>query len=394
MYPNKHFAYFCNASTLLILFAFSTPSWGQDRPNEISSYTASDVLEHLELAQQTISNVTIDCTWDSHMEGSPSSWEQQTFISDDLGRRRIISKRGRLLDDGTQEPPEELSTTDTIFDGEILAYTKFYPHQDRVGNPSKKGEKATGYNPVIISDAASPLVADLNSQRNPLEYIRNLAIPAVKNAIKQKNIVVYKSPGDIDKIDVVIGQSSKSDQSFVETVIRISPKKNWIIESFKSFSEKKLTREIKFEYTKQTDGLWVPNKGRDIHWGERSKEQSPFLNWGFVVIKAQFNDPEFDESVFDIKLKPDAAVSDTRYKVAYRAGSEGLVTSQLEKYAEEARKAAAASKVSLRRGPGFTKHKKGTNNLGKTFLIANVVMLLLSAAIFVLVRWKRQRENS
>jgi hypothetical protein len=64
------------------------------------------------------------------------------------------------------------------------------------------------------------------------------------------------------------------------------------------------------------------------------------LDWAFDASVAVYNDASFDQSVFDVTLKPDAAVSDTRYHVTYRVGSEGAIAADLARYAADAREKA------------------------------------------------------
>ena len=59
----------------------------------------------------------------------------------------------------------------------------------------------------------------------------------------------------------------------------------------------------------------------------------PRSRWSFETTKPRLNDPLFDPHVFDVRLNPDSAVSDTRYGIAYRVGKEGASAGDLARYA-------------------------------------------------------------
>ena len=84
--------------------------------------------------------------------------------------------------------------------------------------------------------------------------------------------------------------------------------------------------------------------GSGRHTGEiGSHDDTPYWDWRFETTKAIFNDPSFDQHVFDVRLKRDTWVSDTRYKVSYRVDKEEVVASDLARYAAENPAASAPS---------------------------------------------------
>ena len=205
---------------------------------------------------------------------------------------------------------EEPYVEDTTYDGEIVANARFHPKRTRIGKKPKSPKDATGYNAVIIGDAAAPLRSGLESERNPLEYISNVALREIETAIKRQSIIA--SSTEDGKVILEI-KHTKPKSPYAKSMITVVPRQNWAIESVKSYrSDGGLAREIVYDYKEQADGLWVPTQGRHRHWGDRERSEKPYIDWGFETTKAIYNDPSFDQHVFDIRLKPDAAVSGKR----------------------------------------------------------------------------------
>ena len=136
--------------------------------------------------------------------------------------------------------------------------------------------------------------------------------------------------------------------------------------------------------------MWVPVRGRHIHWGDRDRKATPYFDWRFETTKAVYNDPSFDQHVFDIRLKPDAAVSDTRYRVTYRIGEDEAVAADLARYAADARKEAEA-KPRLPNPQGELEQAK-FGRTRKIVFFFSIVLLVGCVCLFV-VRSIRHRSQ-
>jgi hypothetical protein len=304
-----------------------------------ADYTPTDVLNRVMASQKTVSNATFECVWRVFQDGpkSPdgksrgsSRWEQQTFYWDNLGRRRNVLHGGPLLQDGKMLEDEDPASTDELFNGEIVVFGSSHPKWTPEGGKPASSKDAVGYTAVIIGDAAAQLRSGLESERSPLEYMRNAALSEIAPAIKAGAAAARPAEDGRVALDI----SGPDAAPYVRTVITVAPNHNWAIESVKSYrSDGKLAREIVCDYKEQADGLWVPMRLHHTHWGDRSQDDTPYFDWRFETTKAVFNEPSFDRHVFDVRLKPDTAVSDTRYKISYRVGKEEAVASDLARYA-------------------------------------------------------------
>jgi hypothetical protein len=324
---------------MLVVALMSVPAGCLASPAN-ADYTPSDVLNRIVASQKAVSNAMFECVWKTRMDGltlpdgrtvgSPK-WEQQTFYWDNLGRRRNLLHGGALSQDGKQMEDEDPGSTDRLFNGEIVVNTSSHPKWTSNGLKPASPKDAVGYTAVIIGDAAAPIRSGLESERNPLEYMRNVAVSDLATAVK--NGTAAAQPADNGRVAVEIKHTGP-DTPYAKTLITVTPNHNWAIESVRSYrSDGELAREVVCDYKEQADGLWVPIRLRHTHWGDRSQDDKPYFEWSFEATEARLNDPSFDPHVFDVRLKPDSAVSDTRYGIAYRVGKEGATASDLARYA-------------------------------------------------------------
>lgn len=351
-----------------------------DEPSPEGLALAAQVCREIQASRRRVSNATFDCVWKTFMierEGpkgitlpATQHWEKQAFWWDNLGRRRNILQRRSLSADGDKLADDDPYVKDTLYNGEVVVHAKSYANRTRVGERPKSPEKATGYVPVIIGDAASPLRRGLESERNPLEYIWNIAMPEIKKAVDDKAITAASANDGTITLSI-LHEDGKS--VYVKSVIEVAPPRNWAIDSVRSYrNDGGLARELVFDYKAQADGIWVPVRGRHRHWGDRDVNDVPYFDWGFEATKAVYNDPAFDQHVFDVKLPPDAAVSDTRYNVTYRIGSETAIAADLARYAADARKRTEDGQFDISANGA---RRTNTARWRKWILVANLVFV-------------------
>ena len=338
-----------------------------------------EILAKIQASHELINNVRIDSEWDcKFMENH--SWEKQTLIWDDLGRRRLKVET-RSITNGRKQNSNDPHVNDTLFDGELVSFAQYYPERDRVGKPGSNG---SGYNPVIIGDASGPIKKDLDGHRNPFEYIRNTSIRMIHDGIREQRIQSSEHNG---KVQLRVEHIPEPEILDAYSVITVDPRKNWSIESVQTYAKDGFqTQKIVYQYQSQDDGLWVPKSGehqRFIPGAERIGET--LFDWRFRVTNAIFNDPHFDESVFALKLSPDAAVSDTRYKVAYRIGDKEAYNTDLEQLAAQAKKDE----------DNFANHFNGEiESKGSTWRTTIIILnLVISAAIAGFVLYRRRQHS-
>jgi hypothetical protein len=384
---------------IVLTFIAGMPIFGLSAQAAVT-YTPQQVLKKIEASRAQISNATFECVWKTYMEsikapngktfGGTPEWQKQTFYWDDLGRRRCISQRGPMTEDGKMLEAEEHLVEEMTYDGAIVVSSKLYPNLARDGRKPKSAENATGYNSVIICDGEAPLRKGLESERNPFEYMSNIALPEIQAAINRQSVIVDTSSQN-GRVLLTI-KHTEPGSSYATSVITVVPEHNWTIESIKSYrSDGGLSREIACDYKEQADGLWVPIRGRHTHWGNRDQSAKPHFDWRFETSKAVFNDPSFDQRIFEIRLKPDASVADTRYEVSYRVGNEEAVAADLARYATDARKEAEKSKQPKAHGelrrlePSWSR---------KIVLVVTTVLLIGCVCIFVMRRIRRRARYS
>lgn len=351
--------------------------------------TTENILQAIRDHSRSLENVSVTSEWRSHIEGQQSTWETQRFAWDDLGRRYLRQETGPLSENGDFLRSADPVVTVIIFDGEVVADSKYYSELNRVGSPPKKGEKK-GYYAVIVASADSPVRRSLNSMRNPLEYINNAAIPLLEEAVASDSASVR--PIQDDKFLISIKAPAHEDADFNRCEITVITSPHYAISKVAKFGvNDHLNSELVYTYTTQDGQVLVPKEGQHVHWGDRSDKQKPYFDWSFNVSEVRYNTPSFDESIFDIRIPPDAAVSDTRYKVAYRVGEEEIVGAILSDYAKDAKQKAGVALENLKKG----NLESNSNQSGSSFLRKFLIWLnaAVIAIIIIVYYFKKKRRG-
>ena len=300
--------------------------------DSVVAITPEVVLQALIDESLTVKNAAIECVWYSKTLGSEDSWEEQSFRWDGRGHRRMRYQSGPVSKDGQRLFGDDPIVKDIVFDGGILAYLSYHPRRNRFGLKLGTGD-AAGYNSAIIGNASSPLLGLLKSLRNPLEYMSLCAISAIREGIADGTTTVRELQAN-NSLEVVIDHGPDHERRFAQTVIEIDTRPKWRINRLRSFDKNgEILQEVEVAYGLKGD-MWIPINGRHVIWGDREQYREPPLDWRFEVTMAVYNDPNFDERAFEIKLEPDTAVSDTRHDVTYRIGEKGASDIDLDAYVQ------------------------------------------------------------
>lgn len=368
-----------------ILCAFSVAVLSAaDEPAADVSIEPSELLKKLTEGRQAIQNARTKCVWQSREGGSVAS-QSQEFFWDDLGRRRITTYLVPQAGQPASTAIDRDCVTDTTYDGELVSLCKTYPFLNRFGkDPETSEEKKLGYSPVIIGDASSSIRSLLEGERNPFEYISNAVIPTMQEALKHHSVSVSA----VDSEGIVraeITNEHVGTNGIARSVIEIVPARQWLVTSVKGYSPQgDCINSLSFKYRQQDDGLWVPTEGEHRIWNPDTPPPAnvPIIDWHCEVQDARYNDPKFDASVFAITLKPDAAVSDTRYNITYRVGDQEANTAQMQRYVTD-----AMNKLNHREPESIGK----TSRLRIPMVLTiNALTLLAGIAIYVVsIRKKR-----
>lgn len=378
------------AVTWLILSGFVFAGEVDENKNAAAGFLEpQEILSHIHESRNAVSNVNMECLWKSRMQNFEAYWEKQTYITDDLGRTRIIFDSGPLNDDDTLGESSDPFTEDALFDGELTVNAKHYPRQTRFGEQPTAGSEPEGYRSVIIGDAESPLRREMVSRRNPLDYVRNATIPHIEKAI-ERDAVSVAAASDGNGIKLKVDHTGEDDPMYAWSVITVIPEMGWEPTQILSYSkEGELRQRIDATFEENADGFWIPISGRHRNWAT-SSEDEPFLDWSFEVTSAAINDPDFDESTFTLRLDPDAAVSDTRYRVAYRVGSEVAVAADLADYAAEAKKEFDAMMANPQ-AQGAAGKLAVSGGRGNMLLLINALVILTAAGVYIVTVYRRRQ---
>lgn len=286
--------------------------------------------------EEMIQTSMVRSVWKDFVNGQPTRRDRQTIYRDDLSRRRIQMESEQMTDDGHWVRHEQVPYEwDVLFNGEIAASMTFDPRKNRIGEPLKKSERGEYSTAQIFGEDTI-----LKSQRTPLSFADGI-VTRLEAALQNNQPVEVKS--EESGLTTLRFPNNEENEFWV---FQIDRSRDWIPVMISLVRETndmdKLVMRTDFEYAKTETGIWYPKKGVHRYFGSRSKDETPLRETRFEVIECRINDPDFDESIFEIVLAPDTAVWDARYDVDYRVGGEKVFTKQLTELAEQALSAAQA----------------------------------------------------
>ena len=361
-------------------------AWTQ-APASGAEPTAEQILTELTAQRDAWENAVIESSWEELYDGILTSWEDQRFTWDNLGRRRVAYENGQYDQSGARakRPASQAATSDTVFDGELVAFQQYFPERDRVGEALKEPSPAAGYRTAIISDAQAPVRRDLESHRNPMEYLRKIVIRELDRAIRDKRVVSVKpvEPGQpVYRVEWT--EPKEADHSWRRTAAVVDPSRGWTILGLQSSADNdRIVRTIDYEYSLLPTGIWAPARGSHKHWGDQANSTAPAFEWRFTVKRCEVNDPELGDAAFAMNLPSDAAVSDTRFGVSYRVGAVGAMKADLDRLAEEAR-----AEAQTQGGPRAA--DSPPSRWRWLWIAVNTVLILAIVAYLARTQWRRR----
>lgn len=344
-----------------------------------------EILEKLIAQRDSISNFVVESEWEEYWDGKPTSWEVQTVSWDNLLRRRLVYQSGKLDPSGKRilpaadASPEAVDRTDYLFDGEVVVYQQFLPNVDREGLTGTG--LPLGYRRAIVSDPATSARGEIESHRNPIEYLRNTVIWDLQKRIDDdQEIVVRETQPSVYELEYTpLPEAERTD--VVKSVAVVDGERGWSTTRLTVYAA---SDRVIAEYAFEVDAVrevWVPVSGSHRYWGDRAAGTAPMFDWRFKVTQSQVNAPDFGDAAFRLALAPDTAVSDTRYGVVYRTGANEIAAAGLTKFAQEA----LEEDRNLKLKPVRIVPVQST----KFVLIANVVLILLGFVVWLRRRWTK-----
>ncbi len=304
--------------------------------------TAEEILSRLRVLQDSLENLTVTSRWEEYAQGNLIASSEETIAKDGFGRIRVRSIVG--------PPGASHIVSDRTYNGEFLVTFRDDPNRNRMGaehtdQTRKDGER---HRTAIISEGLGADGVGPNRHRNPFHFTIGWVIDTL-DALQHSggDVAVESVEGEQEAYVVRFRAPEDRDPSGNLHSVFIDPAKEWVITRHEVHDSSGALRSLEtFEYAADSGGIWLPKSGSSKNWGTSGPDQEPAREWRFEVKEIRYNDPEFDDSVFEVSLPPGTYVTDNRYRVSYWVGEASAVTRDL---AELAQQAAAEQAATLRR---------------------------------------------
>lgn len=288
--------------------------------------TPQEVLRHLRARQEILENLALSARWWEYKNGNLVGTEVQTIHMDSLGRIRVQHEHGA--------PGSPLRELDDLYDGELTVNFVNDPNRNRLGEPQTDATKAEGerYVAAIIHDGLHR--GGPGRHRNPFTFFDVSAIGTLSRTVAAGGTVAVEPEGSLIKLECRL--APEDDPYRIQHQIFIDPAKGWAVTSEEQYySDGQLAKQKSSAELRESNGVWVPMRGNSTTWSPK-KPDAPSREWRFSVEWVKANDPDFDESVFQVSLPPGTYVSDTRFGESYRIGSERATSAALTELGQKA----------------------------------------------------------
>ena len=194
--------------------------------------------------------------------------------------------------------------------------------------------------------------------------------------------------GEVGLYEVLYQLPPEEDSQQVKQRCVVDETKGWLITAYELRSSKtdELIGQFTQELQQDDQGVWLPKSGVWQNWFKSAPTEPPDMEWRFTVNSIKLNDPDFDDTIFEPKLKPGTYVNDNRHGVVYTVGDETAIGDQLTTLAQEAA-AKDAERLRLLSQQSVDLNKSSGSNVS-WMVLANVALL----AIIGVVWWMRRRS--
>ncbi|MEK6261970.1 MAG: hypothetical protein AABP62_25510 [Planctomycetota bacterium] len=335
-----------------------------------------EFIKRYRAREQSIQTGMVQSTWEDFEKGQPTRRDRQTNYQDSLGRRRLQLQSETPQKDGTWIPHAQVPYLwDQLFDGELTASMTFDPRKDRDGSAPNKGAK-TGYRSAQVFDGAK----DVDQLRSALTFA-NGNITVLESALQNKIPIEVKN-----ETEKKVAFHFTDDKSGKLWIFEADKSRDWIPTMIARVDQAgKAILRTELEYATTGTGFWYPKKGIHRYHHDQPESETPLWEMRFEVTECKINEPDFNEDIFKIVLHPDTAVSDLRYGVNYRIGTENTYTTQLAALAKSALDSQKANPDGLGERVPLTPPRDGR---GRWILVwVNVAILAVIVAFVVSRRW-------
>ena len=365
------------AYSLFLLSLLATPcAFGQ-------APTPKEILSRISAPTDALENLSVKTKWSEYSRGSLVATDNQWVAKDHFGRIRVRSLHG-----ATQSRKK---VTDETYNGEItIGYTED-PGLNRLGEShnAKTRDQGERYKVAIVNEGLGSDGRGPNAYRNPFYFINDWIVETLVKRLERGDSFTVEPVGEPDADYAIHFQLSPDESPFkTKHSVFIDSTKGWVIVRHERKSETGVLLALTTcEYVKGDGGEWLPKSGVWKAWDEPPPQEPADTEWRFEVQEIKYNDPDFDESVFDVSLEEDVYVVDNRYNVSYYVGAENAVTAGLETLSQKALADQDDLLKRLKIKPSDI--AKGSNGLFSTrslLVLINIVVVVVVALLVVFFR--------
>jgi hypothetical protein len=303
-----------------------------------ASPTINEIVSSLKDRDASIKNVRIKSTWENREGGALTLTESQEFVADDLGRIRLTYSQQRFQSDGTKINDEtQPSTFDSLFDGEALVEQTIYERHDRLGALLPEGAPGSTYRTAQIFDSKAHRGL-AQTHRNPLSTNATLlaGLSEAQRGGRPLSIIPLEEKG---AYSVTYMRKPEFESPVIaRNVAEVKERLGYLpVRVEAKDSAGKAIRVIEIDYDRASEQTpWMPRRVIDKIFQANVQQETLLSDATMSTDEVVVNDPQFDESVFNVRLEPDTAVWDSRFNVNYRIGDEAVLSAKVKALSQEA----------------------------------------------------------
>lgn len=313
----------------LLLTTLVTSSFGAD----VSAQpTPEEILGELRSRRAQMQNLVVECRWREYQDGTLTGIEKAAIYKDDLARVRL------QYDYGQEGHP--LRGVDDLFNGEITVSAIDDPALNRLGEPhtDESIQADERYLMAFVHDGLFPPGTGPDSHRNPYTFLDESVMADIAHSIEAGSDVKISRRDGTPGVFELRYPSGQQGVNRMHNFVALNVNKGWVVETHEQYSPDgtKLMARKHCRYEADSRNNWLPRSGAWQYWGTKDVNAPPAMEWQFEVDRIVLNDPGFDESIFEVSIKPGTYVNDVRNDLTYWVGEEQAAGDDLVALAQEA----------------------------------------------------------